>query len=64
VEKRAGIVAPIPIEEYLARKFKAIDARLQGLEQQFNGFDIRLRVIEEELKKPSRGLRSSEPSSR
>ena len=60
IERRGGIVGPIPVEEYLAMKFKALDSRLQGLEQQVNGFDVRLRVIEEALKKPPSGLKSSE----
>jgi len=63
IEKRGGIMAPIPIEEYLARKFKALDARLRVLEQQFNGFDVRLRVVEEQAKQQRQGLRSSEASS-
>ena len=60
IEKRGGITAPIPIEEYLARKFKALDARLQALEGQFSGFDVRLRVLEEEAKKRRQPLRSAE----
>ena len=51
IEKRGGIMAPIPIEEYLARKFKAIESRLQGVEEHLNGLDVRLRVLEEEAKK-------------
>ena len=60
VEKRGGITAPIPIEEYLGRKFTAIEAQLQGLEQRFNGLDVRLRVVEEELKKQRQAQRSME----
>jgi hypothetical protein len=63
IEKRGGIMAPIPIEEYLARKFKALEAQLQALEQRLNGFDVRLRVVEEQAKKQREGLRSSEASS-
>lgn len=65
IERRGGITAPIPIEEYLARKFKAIEAQLQALDQRFNSLDVRLRVLEEEVKKQSqsKGLRSSESSS-
>ena len=51
VEKRGGVMAPIPIEEYLSRKFSAIDLQLQLLEQRVNGLDVRVRVAEEELKK-------------
>lgn len=60
IERRGGIVAPIPVEEYLAMKFKALDSRLQAMEQKVNGMDLRLRVIEESLKKPSSSLKSSE----
>lgn len=60
IEKRGGITAPIPIEEYLARKFKALESRLQTLEDRFNGFDVRLRVLEEDAKKRRQSLRSAE----
>jgi len=61
VEKRGGIVAPIPVEEYLAVKFKALELRLQTIEQRLNGFDLRLRVMEEATKSKNSqsGLRSS-----
>ncbi len=58
VEKRGGVVAPIPIEEYLARKFSAMDNRLRSLEQQTAGFDLRLRVLEEQAQE-RKGLRST-----
>ncbi len=60
VEKRGGMTVPIPVEEYLGQKFKAIESRLQALEQRFNGFDVRVRVLEEALKNSPKGLRSSE----
>lgn len=60
IEKRGGVMAPIPIEEYLARKFKALEAHLQTLEQRMNGLDVRLRVLEEEVKTQRQGLRSAE----
>ena len=61
VEKRGGTVAPIPVEEYLAMKFKALESRLQTIEQRLNGLDLRLRVMEEatKSKNPQPGLRSS-----
>ncbi len=62
IEKRGGVLAPIPIEEYLARKFNAIDSRLQLLEQRLNGLDVRLRVLEEEAKTTRQRLRSVEPA--
>ena len=62
IERRAGMVGPVPVEEYLAMKFKALDARLQTIEQQLNGLDLRLRVLEESAKKSASGLKSSESS--
>ena len=61
IEKRGGMVGPIPVEEYLAMKFKALESRLQAMEQKLNGMDLRLRVIEENQNKkaPQSGLRSS-----
>ena len=60
IEKRNGVVGPIPIEEYLGHKFQALTSQLQALEQRFNGFDVRLRVMEEEMKKQKQGLRSGD----
>ena len=60
IQKRNGVTGPIPIEEYLARKFKALESRLQALEQHLSSLDIRLRVVEEETKKQRQGLRSAE----
>lgn len=60
IEKRGGIMAPIPIEEYLGRKFKGIESQLQTIEQRMNGLDVRLRVLEEQSKDSQSGLRSSE----
>ncbi|HLD78744.1 MAG TPA: hypothetical protein VJB16_06980 [archaeon] len=61
VEKRGGMVGPVPVEEYLAMKFKALESRLRTIEQRLSGFDLRLRVIEEAMKSknPQSGLRSS-----
>lgn len=61
IEERGGIVGPIPVEEYLAKKFNAIAQQLHSIEQRLNGLDIRLRVIEEGSQKRS-GLRSQEHS--
>ena len=61
IEKRGGIMAPIPIEEYLARKFQGLQTQLQSIEQRVNGLDLRVRVLEEAAKKPQNGLRSVAP---
>jgi methyl-accepting chemotaxis protein len=34
IEKRAGVVAPIPIEEYVTKKFHSIEEQLTALQQQ------------------------------
>ncbi len=60
IEKRGGIMAPIPIEEYLARKFKTLDAAVQGLEQRVSGLDLQVRVLQDEVKKTRERLRSTE----
>jgi len=60
IEKRGGIMAPIPIEEYLGRKFKILDAAVQGLEQRVSGLDLKVRVLEDEVKKTRQGLKSAE----
>ena len=59
IEKRGGITAPIPVEEYLSRKFSVLESRLKLLEQQANGLDVRLRVLEEDKKQRRQGLQSS-----
>jgi hypothetical protein len=51
IEKRGGVTAPIPVEEYLAMKFKGVEAKLQTLEQRLEAMDIKLRLMEEQLKK-------------
>ena len=61
VEERNGEVAPIPVEEYVAGKLGGLEARLQALEQRFNGLDLRLRILEQGGVQPSSseaGLRS------
>ena len=62
VEERNGAVGPIPIEEYLAKKFASLESRLRVIEQQVNSYDLRLRVLEEAKKssKPAGLLRSGE----
>ena len=60
VQKRGTGRIPVTIEEYLVRKFGAMDKRIQRLEQQFTATDLRLRVMEEELKKQQQQLKSTE----
>ena len=58
IEKRGGVVGPIPLEEYVAKKLSAIEARLKSLEQQVGGLDVRVRVLEEAVKQQNQ-LRSA-----
>lgn len=61
IEERNGVVGPIPIEEYLARKFSSVEARLKTLEQQAGSLELKVRVLEEKLKQQTQtGLRSGE----
>jgi hypothetical protein len=62
IEERGGVVGPVPIEEYLAQKFRAMEGRLSMIDQQLAGFDLRLRVVEEQMKESSKGMRSTERS--
>ena len=61
IERRNGVLAPIPLEEYLAKKFGALEQRVQQLEQQLAAFDLCLRVMEEQAKRSGAGgLRATE----
>ena len=51
VERRAGIVAPIPIEEYLANKFGALNERLDTVDRHISALEDRLKATEEVLRK-------------
>jgi hypothetical protein len=59
IEKRNGVVAPIPVEEYLSSKTKLLESRIHTLEQQLSSMDLRMLVLEEKLSS-QRGLRSGE----
>ena len=39
IEKRAGIEAPIPFDEYMYGKFKQIDSRLENIEKKLDHID-------------------------
>ena len=51
IERRGGITAPIPVEEYLAKKFKELESKLNDMDQRLNSLDLRLRILEENAKK-------------
>lgn len=50
IEERGGIVAPVPVEEYLHQKFSRVDQRLGEMEQRLSALEVRVRVWEEEMK--------------
>lgn len=61
IEEIGKIRRPIAVEDYVYRKFTAVEKRLQDLEQKISGLDVRLRVWEEQAKARSvQGLRSKE----
>lgn len=49
VEKRGGIVAPIPVEEYLAKKFKAIDEQFSAMDERFKALAQQVAGLERQL---------------
>ncbi len=63
IEKRGGVMAPIPIEEYLSRKFKGIETQIQALEQRLNGLDVRQRALEEAVTQERQARRAAENAS-
>ena len=46
IEKRNGVVRPIPIEEYLAQKFGALDKKLQELERKVGALESKVSALE------------------
>ena len=49
IEKRNGIMAPIPIEEYLGRKFGALDARIEKLDKENAELKARVQLLEDKV---------------
>ena len=60
IEERAGLVAPIPIEEYLGKKFQGIESRLKALDERFKELESRLEALEQQGTSDTKGLRSVE----
>ncbi len=58
VEERNGIVSPVPIEEYLSRKFSAITSRFNVLEERVNTLEKRLRASEKETQRLKESLQA------
>ncbi|MCK5180594.1 MAG: hypothetical protein KAR32_13775, partial [Candidatus Omnitrophica bacterium] len=55
VEKRGGLITPLPTEEYVSIKFEEIEKEFQAIKddftQEFDGFRLDLKGIEEDLAK-------------
>jgi len=51
VEEIDGTVGPIPIEEYLHRKFEVVTEKMQKLESTVQGLDLRIKVLEAQKKR-------------
>ena len=50
IEERNGVIGPIPIEEYLSRKFADVNVQLTSLNQQMNLLEARLQKTENQLR--------------
>lgn len=62
IERRSGVVGPIPIEEYLARKFNALDKKIQTLEQKLISLESKVGTLETQgKKKPLHSSEGGEP---
>lgn len=60
IEKRGGVMAPIPIEEYLSRKFNDVATQVRALEQRFNGLEARQRTLEDTVTQERQARRAAE----
>lgn len=59
IEERDGLVSPIPIEEYLSRKFTAVNARLEALHKAIGDLQTRMYAVEQELRENKKVLQSA-----
>ena len=51
IEEKNGVLGPIPIEEYLARKFSSADDRMKSLEEKVDFLDKKVRILEQESRR-------------
>ena len=62
IEKRGGLISPIPTEEYVSIKFEEIEKEFQtikdGFLKKFKGFESDLKSIEEDISKEVKKLQS------
>jgi hypothetical protein len=47
IQKKDGIVAPVPFDEYMYGKFKKMDARLDHIEQQLTSIEKTLQEMKQ-----------------
>jgi hypothetical protein len=47
IQKKDGIVAPVPFDEYMYGKFKKMDARLERIEQQLASIEKTLQEMKQ-----------------
>ena len=52
IEKRGGIVAPIPFDEYTYRKFKKVEDRMKRLESRLQRAEKEIESLKKEKSKP------------
>lgn len=62
VEKRGGLIVPIPTEEYVSMKFSGIETEFQSIENEFFGkledLEASLKNVEDNFQKELKKLRS------
>ncbi|MCM8812288.1 MAG: hypothetical protein NC910_04490 [Candidatus Omnitrophica bacterium] len=50
LEEKDGVVGPIPVEDYVGRKFSAAERRITDLEKRLEFLEKRLKAAEDELR--------------
>ena len=59
IEERSGVVAPIPIEEYISRKFAVVSKQLSALERRLGDLEARQRAFEGRVREQEKTLGAS-----
>ena len=59
IEERSGVVAPIPIEEYLSRKFAVVFRQLSALERRLGDLEGKQRALESRVREQEKTLGAS-----
>jgi hypothetical protein len=61
IEVRGGVISPIPVEDYLARKFTAVNGRMKFLEERIQELEKRNQALEAVLQTLSKLLQELAP---